>query len=80
MKSYSHHLIKSYLNSSSYKEFLRDFMLSQIEAYESSVNSVGWFFWTAKTERHRAPEWDYLFLLENDIAPKDLCNRTTKFC
>ena len=45
-------------------------MLLQIEAYETSA---GWFFWTAKTENHTAPEWDYLFLLENVVAPQNLC-------
>ena len=39
--------------------------------------AAGWVFWTAKTEDHCAPEWDYLFLLENGIVPADLCNRDT---
>lgn len=53
-----------------YIEFLRKYMLLQMEAYETSA---GWFFWTAKTENHSAPEWDYLYLLEKGIAPKNLC-------
>ncbi len=65
---------------SGYKEFLRDFMLSQMESYEAAGNALGWFFWTAKTERHSAPEWDYLFLLDHDIAPINLCNRTRNVC
>ena len=39
--------------------------------------AAGWVFWTAKTEDHCAPEWDYLFLLENGLVPADLCNRDT---
>ncbi len=37
----------------------------------------GWFFWTGKTEEHCAPEWDYMFMLENDLLPQDICNRPT---
>jgi len=33
-------------------------MLAQIEAFEAASNGLGWFFWTGKTERHSAPEWD----------------------
>ena len=51
-------------------------MRFQMEAYETGL---GWFFWTAKTENHSAPEWDYLFLLKNGIAPPNLCE-TPKFC
>ena len=62
--------IVSILSYRDYKNFLRKYMLLQIEAYETSA---GWFFWTAKTENHTAPEWDYLFLLENGVAPQNLC-------
>ncbi len=37
------------------------------------------FFWTAKTENNCAPEWDYLFLLQNGVVPQNLCQRET-FC
>ena len=37
------------------------------------------FFWTAKTENNCAPEWDYLYLLQNGIVPQNLCQRDT-FC
>lgn len=60
--------------SDEYKAFLADFMLAQMDAYEQGD---GYFFWTAKTEDSCAPEWDYLFLLRNGIAPADLCNRDT---
>ena len=59
-----------------YKDFLRNYMLFQMETYETSS---GWFFWTAKTEDHSAPEWDYLFLIKNGIAPKRLC-KTPNYC
>ena len=52
------------------------FIRAQMDAYEVGQ---GWFFWTAKTEDNCAPEWDYLFLLQNGIAPDNLCTRTT-FC
>ena len=39
------------------------------------LQGVGWFFWTAKTEENCAPEWDFLFLLEQGIAPANLCER-----
>ena len=58
--------------SEDYREFLKHYMLLQMEAYETSA---GWFFWTAKTENHSAPEWDYLFLLKNGIAPSTLCQK-----
>lgn len=60
------------LYSNEYKEFLKKYMILQMESYEAGS---GWFFWTAKTENHCAPEWDYLFLLKNDIAPKNLCQK-----
>ncbi|XP_023326029.1 probable glucan 1,3-beta-glucosidase A isoform X1 [Eurytemora carolleeae] len=60
--------------SEQYKDFLKQFFLAQIDSFESAA---GWVFWTAKTEDHCAPEWDYLFLLENGIVPADLCNRDT---
>ena len=55
-----------------YKEFLGQYMGAQMDAYEAGN---GWFFWTAKTENNCAPEWDYLFLLQNGIAPPNLCER-----
>ena len=58
-----------------YISFLRDFMLAQMDAYEQAWD--GWYFWTAKTEDNCAPEWDYLFLARNGIAPLNLCNRPT---
>ena len=62
--------------SEDYKNFLRNYMRFQMEAYETGL---GWFFWTAKTENHSAPEWDYLFLLKSGIAPQNLIE-TPKFC
>ena len=38
-------------------------------------NGAGWFMWTLKTERHCAPEWDFLFLLQQGVIPPDLCSR-----
>ena len=55
-------------------------MLAQIEAFEAASNGLGWFFWTGKTEQHAAPEWDLLFLLDNDMAPKTFCSRAKKVC
>ena len=39
--------------SQEYKDFLKHYMLLEMEAYETSA---GWFFWTAKTENHSGPE------------------------
>ena len=55
------------------KQFMKDYMSAQMDAYEKA--NGGWFFWTAKTERHCAVEWDYLFLLRNGIAPSNACTR-----
>jgi len=59
-----------------YKDFLKNFFLAQIDSFETNK---GWIFWTGKTEDHCAPEWDYLWLLEHDLVPQDICNRDT-FC
>jgi len=58
-----------------YKEFLGNYFLAQIDAFEHGPNGVGWFMWTMKTEHNCAPEWDFIFLLEKGIIPADLCNR-----
>jgi len=65
--------------SDAYKEFLGQYFLAQIDAFEYGANGVGWFMWTMKTENNCAPEWDFIFLLEHGIIPADLCNRE-KFC
>jgi len=57
-----------------YKQFLADFFLAQIDSFEAGG---GWTMWTMKTEEHCAPEWDFIFLLEQAILPQDLCNRPT---
>ena len=54
-----------------YKEFLKEFFLAQSEGYQNK--GVGWFFWTGKTENNCAPEWDYLYLLEKEIIPRNIC-------
>ena len=59
-----------------YKYFLREYFLSQIEPYQYGGNGIGWFFWTGKTLDNCAPEWDFLFLIENDIISSDLCIKT----
>jgi len=61
--------------SEEYKDFLANFMLAQMDSFEFGDQGVGWFFWTAKTEENCAPEWDFLFLLEQGIAPGNLCER-----
>ena len=61
-----------------YKDFLRKYFLSQIEPYQN-YGGIGWFFWTGKTLNNCAPEWDFLFLVENSILPLDLCEKTN-FC
>lgn len=55
-----------------HKEFLRNFMTAQMDSYEAGD---GYFFWTAKSENNCAPAWDFLFLLEQGIAPQNLCER-----
>lgn len=65
--------------SREYKNFLQDFFLAQIDGYEKGARGKGWYFWTAKTENNCAPEWDFLFLVQNGIVPSDLCNRPN-FC
>ncbi|GAA5812961.1 hypothetical protein MFLAVUS_006423 [Mucor flavus] len=52
-----------------YKEFLLKFMEKQMDAYEASV---GWFYWTYKTEDHVNPHWDYLLAWEQGFAPKNV--------
>jgi len=59
-----------------YKQFLTNFFLAQLDSFEAGA---GWTMWTMKTEENCAPEWDFLFLLEQGILPQDLCNRPT-FC
>jgi len=39
------------------KSILKSFAYFQKDAY---AESRGWFFWTAKTEKNRAPQWDYI--------------------
>ena len=53
---------------------MRQHLIAQMDAYEAGG---GYFFWTAKTENNVGPEWDFLFLLENGIAPANLCERET---
>ena len=50
-------------------------LIEPIELAFYICQGIGWFFWTAKTEDNCAPEWDFLFLLEQGIAPADLCQR-----
>ena len=57
-----------------YKDFLRTFMLAQMDSHEAGA---GYFFWTAKTENNCAPEWDLIFLIQNGIAPANFCTRDT---
>ncbi|KAI8991661.1 glycoside hydrolase superfamily [Mycotypha africana] len=57
------------LFSTGYKQFLLQFMEKQMDAYEASI---GWFYWTYKTEDHVNPHWDYLLAWEQGFAPKDV--------
>lgn len=52
-----------------YKDFLLKFMEKQMDSYEASV---GWFYWTYKTEDHINPHWDYLLAWEQGFAPKNV--------
>merc|ERR1712168_40314 len=60
-----------------YKDFLQQYFLAQIDAYEYGKKGAGWFMWTMKTENNCAPEWDFIFLLEKGIIPANLCERET---
>jgi len=60
-----------------YKQFLREYLIAQMDAYEYGIHGAGWFMWTMKTEDQCAPEWDFIFLLDNGIAPENLCERPT---
>merc|ERR1711970_478837 len=60
-----------------YKDFLGQYFLAQIDAYEYGENGAGWFMWTMKTENNCAPEWDFIFLLEKGVIPPNLCQRET---
>ena len=51
--------------------------MTQTEPYQTG--GIGWFFWTAKTENNCAPEWDFLYLIDNQIIPFDICKKTD-FC
>jgi len=57
------------------KDFYAKYFLAQTDCFEFGDNGAGWFFWTMKTEEHCAPEWDFIFLLDNGIIPGDLCNK-----
>ncbi|KAI9493932.1 glycoside hydrolase superfamily [Zychaea mexicana] len=59
-----------------YRTFLNSFMEYQMDSFETS--SVGWFFWTYKTENHTNPHWDYLLGWEKGWAPQDVNNKTHK--
>lgn len=63
--------------SEDYKQFLRQYFIAQIDAFEYGDNGVGWFMWTMKTEQNCAPEWDFMFLLEQGVIPDNLCTRET---
>lgn len=52
-----------------YKDFLLKFMEKQMDTYETSV---GWFYWTYKTEDHVNPHWDYSLAWEQGFAPKNV--------
>lgn len=56
-----------------YKDFLLKFLENQMDSYEASV---GWFYWTYKTEDHINPHWDYLLAWEQGFAPKNVNLRT----
>ncbi|KAI9317280.1 glycoside hydrolase superfamily [Dichotomocladium elegans] len=71
------HLENFALWDDGYKAFLRSFVEHQMDAFESS--SVGWFFWTYKTENHVNPHWDYLLAWEQGWAPRDV-NVRSYFC
>jgi len=63
-----------------YVEFLRLWMLAQMDAYENTEKGAGWFFWSAKQQGEtNNREWSYLSLLQLGVAPADLCSRET-FC
>jgi len=61
--------------SDEYKEFMKKFFVAQLDGYEYGETGAGWFMWTIKTEQNCAPEWDFIFLLENGIIPSNLCER-----
>jgi len=56
-------------------QFLREYFLAQLDSFEAGQSGVGWFMWTMKVEFSAGPEWDFLYLWENGIIPKDLCSR-----
>ena len=57
-----------------YKHFLNSFLEHQMDSFETS--SLGWFFWTYKTENHINPHWDYSLGWEQGWAPKDVNSRS----
>jgi len=56
-------------------QFLRDYFVAQLDSFEAGDRGVGWFMWTMKVEFEAGPEWDFLYLWENGIIPRDLCTR-----
>ena len=65
------------------QDFLRKFMQAQIVSYEEASIpglSVGWFFWTLKTEGGAYAEWDFLRGLQEGwvptIAPPDVSSES----
>lgn len=59
--------------SDDYKSFLKSFVEHQMDAFEQS--SIGWFFWTYKTEDHVNAHWDYQLGWEEGWLPKKVYDR-----
>ncbi|ORY97554.1 glycoside hydrolase superfamily, partial [Syncephalastrum racemosum] len=59
--------------SDDYKKFLKSFVEHQMDAFERS--SIGWFFWTYKTEDHVNAHWDYQLGWEEGWLPKKVYDR-----
>jgi len=62
-----------------YIDFLKQYFIAQIDAFEYGEMGAGWMMWTMKTEDGCAPEWDFLLLLQLGVIPPNLCERET-FC
>ncbi|CAM0143062.1 hypothetical protein VKS41_006179 [Umbelopsis sp. WA50703] len=56
-----------------YKQFLRQFIERQMDAFETNI---GWYFWNFKTENHANPHWDYLLGVEQGWIPSDAGKRS----
>lgn len=70
-----------YRDASSWDDTLksntRQYIEAQLDVFEQ--NSRGWIFWNFKTENNVAPEWDFLWLVDQGVFPQPLTARDSTY-